>query len=432
MSKIVSKNAGHTALSSWSGYIYQGKIAICHVLKLFLSDKDLSNFSLRLDCIEDFDILKNKKVVSLHQVKGKGSDLFSGYKSAFVDIQGKSKTYKDAKLYFHLAKNLRDKKVTEIEKDYSPVKIYLYSKDKFHSTLDEVDDHIQSLIKDYFIKINTDEYKQQDNYLAQVREKLDELVVNKILFIHQENMNEKGLIYDLALKNPIGFNEFKDILVSNNLADWINSEEYISFLTKYTFNTYLDVFLQEKEISKDIEKRLKKYILHICKMSTLETQNFIKTLIPHKKVSFKGIKDHVGNSIQSDDLRYAFYEMLSCITPELKLKNEHMYWLNKEYNSFYPTAIDKSGDKQKANTCKDIVRNIMDTDVSVGFDFQNLITTELDVTSIFETVNTITNIPSKDAKKVIDANEHEDKRITRWKTVSLISIENAKKKLNND
>lgn len=434
MSSTVSKNSGHTAISSWSGYLYQGKIAIYHALKLLTSNMDISNFTLRLDCEEDFDILNGEEVVSLHQVKGKGSDLFSGYKSAFKDIQGKTKDYPNAKLYFHLATSIRDKTVDSIEVAHSPVKVYTYSEDKYHCTLEETDTLIEDLIKEYLSKNNVDDYRLQGNYIVQLREKLDDLVINKILLIHYKNMKGEGKMYKLAEQNPISLSEFQEILISDNIGDWIDSNDYIGYLAKYTFNKYLYIFLNNRveEIDKQTENRLKKYIIHISNLSVPQIEKFVKLLIPHKKVNFESLKDYVSNSIQEDEFKYAFYEMLSSITKELNLNNESLFWLNRESIAFSPTAIDKSGDRQKVNTCNDIVKNIVNTDLNVAFECQKLITTELDVDSIFNTANNVNEVLSNDDDAEIDFDENEHKRISRWKKVSLISIENAKKELDND
>jgi len=58
-----------SAISSWSGFVYQGKIALYHSLKL-IHDGDL-DFELQLDSSDDFAIYKNEKLHTAHQVKAK-------------------------------------------------------------------------------------------------------------------------------------------------------------------------------------------------------------------------------------------------------------------------------------------------------------------------------------------------------------------------
>ena len=65
------------ASSKWSGFNYQGKVAIYTVLYLINNPEDAEKkenedwdlYSLEIEGLEDFSILKNKKYISIHQVK---------------------------------------------------------------------------------------------------------------------------------------------------------------------------------------------------------------------------------------------------------------------------------------------------------------------------------------------------------------------------
>ena len=62
----------HTAITTWSGFIYQGKIALFYALKLLCDDLNTcSNYRLQLDSLEDFAFLDGSSIVSMHQVKAK-------------------------------------------------------------------------------------------------------------------------------------------------------------------------------------------------------------------------------------------------------------------------------------------------------------------------------------------------------------------------
>ena len=80
----------HTAAATWSGFIYQGRIALYHVVKL-LHDKteaELAELFLQIDSIEDFAIIKyglrdSVIPVTMHQVKAVKSNYYSSYKDDF-------------------------------------------------------------------------------------------------------------------------------------------------------------------------------------------------------------------------------------------------------------------------------------------------------------------------------------------------------------
>lgn len=70
----------HSAISTWSGFVYQGKVALYHCLKLI--NEGYSGFELQLDSTDDFAIYKDGKLISAHQVKAKIGDYRSNYKEA--------------------------------------------------------------------------------------------------------------------------------------------------------------------------------------------------------------------------------------------------------------------------------------------------------------------------------------------------------------
>ena len=70
----------HSAISSYSGFTYQGKVALLHCLKLISDNgREIRNYQLQIDSLDDFAILNGSTVVSLHQVKAKRAYLFSSY-----------------------------------------------------------------------------------------------------------------------------------------------------------------------------------------------------------------------------------------------------------------------------------------------------------------------------------------------------------------
>lgn len=77
------------ASPSWSGFNYQGKVALYYALKLINAepvDADMSNYSLMLESTEDFEIRHNEIPISFHQVKAYNSSSYSEYSDALFGI----------------------------------------------------------------------------------------------------------------------------------------------------------------------------------------------------------------------------------------------------------------------------------------------------------------------------------------------------------
>lgn len=77
------------ASPSWSGFNYQGKVALYYALRLINAepvDADLSVYSLMLESTEDFEIRCNGDPISFHQVKAYNSSTYSNYSDALLGI----------------------------------------------------------------------------------------------------------------------------------------------------------------------------------------------------------------------------------------------------------------------------------------------------------------------------------------------------------
>jgi hypothetical protein len=133
-----------SAISSWSGFVYQGKVALYHSLKL-IHDGDLG-FELQLDSSDDFAIYKNGKLHTAHQVKAKISKHRSGYTEALEQSTLiEHDKIKGTTRYFHVSVPLTN---TEDHKGASgeTVKFYHYGDNK-HCGLGEIEGLTKELIK---------------------------------------------------------------------------------------------------------------------------------------------------------------------------------------------------------------------------------------------------------------------------------------------
>ena len=69
----IEETLPESAISSWGGFVYQGKVALYHCLKLLTAksfqQRIIDNFELQLDSTDDFAIYCDGKVISTHQGK---------------------------------------------------------------------------------------------------------------------------------------------------------------------------------------------------------------------------------------------------------------------------------------------------------------------------------------------------------------------------
>ena len=168
-----------SAISSWSGFVYQGKIALYHCLKL-IHEGDV-DFELQLDSTDDFAIYKSGLLVSAHQVKANIGKYRSNYskalkKSAKIELD----RTKGTRRYFHISIAISN---TSDYKDDNDEIVEFYSDgDDKHCALGDIEKLTKSLITNICKtkKINLSEKLLNLNYCL-----LSEKISSKAIEIHK-------------------------------------------------------------------------------------------------------------------------------------------------------------------------------------------------------------------------------------------------------
>jgi hypothetical protein len=224
------KTKSRSAVASWSGYNYQGKVgiyvALCKIQELSSSDStSLENFYVEYESLEgeDFDIKENEKILSRHQVKAIQKKYLSNYKEVLngFDIED---VPEDSR-YLHIV-------CEEIEgwglreNDYSTkypnrtwvgnhknIKLYSYDDNREYCPIGEINDKCSQLIQDIFNTLNPDLHthlqpgEAEDRFLR-ILENLD----GEITKAHEsmrENVSQRTY-------PAINFKDIKDIITEED------------------------------------------------------------------------------------------------------------------------------------------------------------------------------------------------------------------------
>ncbi|HIC8800876.1 ABC-three component system protein [Aeromonas veronii] len=113
----------HDASATWSGFNYQGKIALYHVLKTICEKKntdisfDFSDYKLILENNEDFDIEGPAGFISFHQVKAINDSALSTYENALfaMMLQLDQPRYNRVTGYLHTWKTINWRSTSSFE-----------------------------------------------------------------------------------------------------------------------------------------------------------------------------------------------------------------------------------------------------------------------------------------------------------------------------
>jgi len=411
--RIAKEKLLNTAISSWSGFVYQGKVAIYHVLK----EINNPNFTLQLDSLDDFAILDaNGNIISMHQVKAKKSHYFSTYNEAFSQLQDGGLIAGCNSLHFHLAQIITDKTVPDIEIDYSPVKVYKYGISPFCS-VDNIDAEIETLIIELMRTkfFPTNPSKATNEYAEKVRNNLDNILVKKLFKIHQ--IIHDGILPETraAYDKRIEFLEFENILSQDLNEQGLGEDYYLYQLKSDVCKYYQEYCLEyEDELEDENLQKLNKFIIQFERLNRDDLIKFIRNIIPHREFIFDSLSDYKDKSFTAEEIKDVLLYTLHQIDKEPDyISKSLMKWtiLPKTYS---PTCI-ISAQRHQEKVCQRIIKNALTTDLDILFENQKLITSNIDIPSI--------------ASNHIVRNTEDERHIMNWKKVSLISIENAKREI---
>jgi hypothetical protein len=420
MNQLIDPNDIHTAAATWSGFIYQGKVALYHVLHLLNTDANALNYSLQLDSLEDFAIVDTDiNPITLHQVKAMKSNLYSAYKDAFDKLEQRLVAFPCSGAYFHISTQ-NEKTDAQIKSLHPTINIYNYGANSFCQLKD-----INRLCEEQialFLNNNLLQHHNNVENVTALRNGLESIICSQIIDIHANNHNSKGLtISEGAYYFIIPFKSFTEILLSDPTT--ILNEDYFLFLSKELINHYYLEFCHEIEdervITEEERNKLAIYLMQINGLNKASLIKFIQSILPHREVKLNSILDFKDYNIQNEEFKDAFLQILHELSVSDGEIGSNFTWKGADNLTYTATAINNP-EQGKKRVCKRIFENITQIDIEVPYESDKLITTALEVESIEKELNHQTQV---------DENLNNVNNITRWSKISLTTLENAKKNI---
>jgi len=418
MRQLIDPNDIHTAAATWSGFIYQGKVALYHVLQLLNTDQDALNYSLQLDSLEDFAIVDaDINPITLHQVKAMKSHLYSAYKDAFDKLEQRLITFPCNGAYFHVSTQ-NEKTDAQIKAIHPTINIYNYGGNSFCQLKD-----INRLCEEQIaLYLNNNQLQHHNNVenVTTLRNSLESIVCTQIIDIHANNHSNNGsTIREGAYYSLTSLQIFHDLLTSD--PSTILNEDYFLFLTKKIINHYYLEFchdIEEEELVTESEKtKLANYLIQINGLDDKSLVKFIQSILPHREVKLNSILDFKNNNIDSEEFRDAFLQTLHQLVESQGKIGDNLTWIGNDSLTYTATAINSSNARIKS-VCRKIYDNINEVDIEVPYESDKLITSSIEVESIEKELNNQTQV---------DENSSNVNNITKWSKISLTTLENAKK-----
>lgn len=400
-----------SAISSWGGFVYQGKIALFHSIKLLLDEsfegKEIKKFALQLDSTDDFAIYVDGIAISVHQVKAKASN----YRSTFEKALNKSSKIcidccPHTKRYFHIANEIDDCRDYENEKK-AIVEFYKYGKD-YYCKLDRIEEIIKEKIEEY---LNKNSLESSLILIEQKYHYLSELITSKVIEIHSlihEGVSQNKAAYENTIDSDLlleilitDFNLVQDLpyemkRLRNLFADTL--ENYVCDSNEYFTNVQINLF---NEVFK-----------HIYKMNDEELE-YIK----------QSIRLSSSEQIRNDDIS-TYAEIITDISATIVLVDLPHY--SKESKRYLPTAL-KLQDRRAESFKTKLIEQLRSNNLLVKILYEyNILISGSEVHKAIE-INTYNDSVARVTIDKIEAENH----ILRELPVKVICTSIAQSELNN-
>lgn len=422
----------HSAISSYSGFIYQGKVALLHCLKLISdSGRSIENYQLQIDSLDDFAILNGSSVVSLHQVKAKRAHLFSSYEEDFDKQKAKLVHCNGQEAYFHVSQPIAALPST-FSANYPNTEMYVYKHDddseKEYCRLENINSCIEVKLKEALDFLNAESYKLEDEYVKLKRIYLEEIVCTQVILIHSE-IQELGVSQNTAAyRKTITFNRLIEALTEDIEERLLENDKYWAYLLKCEYGECLhDFCLRNNRLTESELNTLAHFTSHINSLDSNGILSFSSSVVPHKNKANSdfSIINFKNGTFDRDDLKAGYFKLLSVINSTDVIKSENdcrLHWSVNE-RKLHPTAIYRSVDDAE-DVCRDILDASLEAKEHVFFERDCLINQYIDSDNIFTN-----SLDSRQRTYDLEGEYQEglpQNIVYNFKKISLISIQKAK------
>jgi len=398
-----------TAITTWSGFVYQGKIALYHCLKM-INQGDVE-FELQLDSSDDFAIYKNGALTSAHQVKAKIGKYRSGYaealeKSSAIEFD----RTKGVSRYFHVSVQL-DNADHYMGKNGELVQFYVYGSNKYCG-LGEIEGFTKELIRQVCKSksITLSEDLLNYNYCL-----LSEKISSKAVAIHRLVQNDREKANKAAYENRVTAQSLLgDILTKNPY----NSTEYYAVDLKARLYSHLEEKLDKAlpSMSDEMYARAQRLFEHIRITDVSDFKTLCQLMKPSERFS----------SIQMADIR-RYSRLIEAMSLEPILK-QFPHYLDGEKRFYLPTALDLPLLDDREGCTSDLLGEMESNEhlLKLLFEYNNLIASRSIDSFVIDTKYTHPDdLNNQEVKDRIDSN------ITKSFCLSIMTKEDAEARLND-
>lgn len=333
------------ATPSWSGYIFQGEVALCKAIETIVTLGEVipDNYCLKLEEDEDFSLTTNN--FQTFQVKAYTKHNYTKYKKAWNDMMGRSVADNIDNNFLYLQKNDIDISkfdgVNNSDKLHTNVIAGLY-------TLENITTLLNDKIKELFPDLNDDDVIIKRNFCSNnISEKI-------------KKRHRTGEVESISLNTIKKWIEDSPIAFTEDIC-WYE-------ITKIFLNSMLDGIddydLSNKE-ELEIYNKIQRSLFEFENLNNLEIINLLKSyLSPHKKLDNNNLRNSYGSFIDNVTVKNVILKGIKKINVNPIYKKLQYIKTNEEKVNCYQLLIhneefeeDTAGKKAFQKHCEMIYEN---------------------------------------------------------------------------
>jgi len=258
------------AITTWSGFVYQGKIALLASLRYLFNDfEHAKNYKLQIEKLDDFSVHDDdNRIISIHQVKCKKASTQGAYTDAINSLIAKKNGATSVQCYLHVSTKLAS--FTD-----GSINLYSYGGNTF-LPISSVEDEMQDLLKK-IITTHFSTLRFADNDIHILSLCLDNLLVGVVASAHSENQEQN---IDLTLvKRELLFSQFIDLIQNYQYGAQYSEQFFIDSLKSH-FGLLANLFKVDFDIDANGSKHLDVVIGKVFNLENSQFNSFLKIINP--------------------------------------------------------------------------------------------------------------------------------------------------------
>ncbi len=418
MTEVSSQIINSSAIPAWSGFVYQGKVALYHAIRL-LVQRDLQAHSLNVEHLDDFVIHdRTRRVLSLHQVKAVKSDKRYSYNSALQQASKVSERCNENTVrWFHVSVELDDfsnRAANDADGEHF-VQFYQYHDERCYVETNSIDLKLNEIVDQYLESYGL---PSTELLIAHKLAKLHVLLAGKVNLAHYRNQHESMNKFEAAESIPIYFSDIVNCLRS----EVIHSDDRAAILFEFR-KTLLD---RTDQILDSLQENESVDLNGICQCR-FAVANMGAPALARLYYSKKPNQKEISLSGFSNDTVDNYLRVILSIMG-VKTSEDLPHYFKNGLGSFLPTAmkfdfLNQELDIKQIQENVDALRGNL-TIQDVLYDYDNLVVH-------MDSAPFPLNSESSSTGKFTEISENDRNRITKINNVRFVSVRDASDEIND-